>query len=472
MLKKNFISTYFVFIYEIAQLMLFLLLKIINLVIKNKKLNKFLSLRSPIKFYHSINIAKENYKNLPGATSIGGQRIIYWFHVSSAGEMEQAIPVARKLHEKLGVYFFVTYYSFSAEPFLKYFPAAIGFAGLPLDIRYLYKKLLAVLPITKIFFVRYDIWPSLLTACKEEKLEINLLSATKIKTKKGFQAFISKKWNNLFYKYFNHIFAVSQDDLIYFKNIHPNGHVYLAGDAKWARANERAHSSDKTNNDINFSIFIQQCKTIKETQNKKILVIGSPHTEEHTLVLNLSVLKEKFFIIYVPHEVEAKSIQTLFSTLTNKGYNSTTYSTLTSNINSQEFTRISHDKSTNYDLIIIDRVGFLAEIYQVADAAIIGGGFDGQIHNVLEAAARGVPTLFGPSYERAREATELVQSEAAISFENLNNMFHFLSVWVNFEVEPLNSRETETRLKHTRQNALQLFQNLPDTSEVIFNALK
>ena len=127
----------------------------------------------------------------------------------------------------------------------------------------------------------------------------------------------------------------------------------------------------------------------------------------------------------------------------------------------------------NIDLVIIDKIGLLAEIYQVADAAIIGGGFDGQIHNVLEAAARGVPTLFGSSYTRAREASELIQGNAALSFESVNNMFHFLSLWVNFGVESSPDSQTpQAHLADVKQKALRLFQNLPDTSEVIFNAVK
>ncbi|MES2614693.1 MAG: glycosyltransferase N-terminal domain-containing protein [Bdellovibrionota bacterium] len=446
MLKQIFLT-----FYEIAQISAFFILNFVSYFVKNKKLKLFLGLRSPKNFVANINIARNNFKSKNTSTQV------YWFHVSSAGEMEQAIPVARKLHEKLGVYFFVTYYSFSAEPFLKNFPAAIGFSGLPLDIRFLYKKVLNQLPVTKIFFVRYDIWPALLLICKKKKLEINLISATKIKTKKGFQAFISANWNGLFYKYFSHIFTVSVEDLNYFKNLSPNGKIVLAGDAKWARAKERAHSVTKIKNDLEFCKFIEMCKKIKELREKKILVIGSPHSEEHELVLKIVTLKEKFFIVYVPHDVEEKLVQTLMFNLNRTGYECSTYSNLA-------------ESSHNLDLVIIDKVGFLAEIYQIADAALIGGGFDGQIHNVLEAAAAGAGTLFGSSYARAREASELVQKDAALCFESTSELFHFLSAWVNFTGEE-SQDSAASRLARAQVRALQLFQNLPDTSEVVFNAI-
>jgi 3-deoxy-D-manno-octulosonic-acid transferase len=357
----------------------------------------------------------------------------------------------------------VTYYSFSADPFLKNFPATIGCSGLPLDIRCGYKKLIEAFPVTKIFFVRYDIWPSLLFSCRQKNIEINLISATKTKTKKGIQAFISEKWNNLIYQFFSNIFAVSAEDVSYFKILLPDTPVYLAGDAKWARANERAQNLLKTENDSVFLDFIKFCLHIKNACHKKVLVIGSPHKEEYELILKIAELKEAFFIIYVPHSVEEKKIQSLFLNLNHVGYNSILYSNFGLD-----------PAQDNSNLAIIDKVGFLAEIYQVADVAVIGGGFDGQIHNVLEAAAHGVPTLFGSSYARAREASELVHSAAALPFETVNNMFHFLSAWVS--VKKNGQAEAalltpEAILAEARRNAVHLFQRLPDTSEVIFNAL-
>lgn len=460
--NKMFI-VFFLFFYEIIQIVVFFILSLFSFFLFNRKLNRFLALRNPIKFFQNINKSFDKYNSLLGTNK---DIKIFWFHVSSAGEMEQAIPVARKLNEQLGAYFFITYYSFSAEPFLKNFPATIGYSGLPLDIRFLYKKIFKKLPISKIFFVRYDIWPSLLLSCKSNNLEINLMCATKIKTKKGFHAFLSQSWNRLFYKYFSHIFCVSLDDVSYFKDMLPQSQIYLAGDAKWARANERAHSHSKMESDPNFKLFLNSCGEIKNTHHKKIIVIGSPHKEEHELVLLLSKLKQYFLLIYVPHEVNQKSIQSLYSNLGNMGYKPSLYSTFT------EETKVC-------DTIIVDKIGYLAEIYQIADVAIIGGGFDGQIHNVLEAAAAGAATLFGSSYSRAREAWELVQAKAALSFESINEMFHFLSLWVNFKNELNDSRGTIEnpedviyQLKETRNNALLLFQNLPSTSEVILNAIK
>jgi 3-deoxy-D-manno-octulosonic-acid transferase len=61
------------------------------------------------------------------------------------------------------------------------------------------------------------------------------------------------------------------------------------------------------------------------------------------------------------------------------------------------------------EVVIVDRVGMLADLYRLASAAWVGGGFgDDGLHSVLEPAALGVPVLFGPRFGNAREAQALV----------------------------------------------------------------
>jgi 3-deoxy-D-manno-octulosonic-acid transferase len=60
------------------------------------------------------------------------------------------------------------------------------------------------------------------------------------------------------------------------------------------------------------------------------------------------------------------------------------------------------------EVVIVDRMGVLADLYGLADAAYVGGGFGrAGLHSVVEPAALGVPVLFGPSHGNAREAGEL-----------------------------------------------------------------
>ena len=62
------------------------------------------------------------------------------------------------------------------------------------------------------------------------------------------------------------------------------------------------------------------------------------------------------------------------------------------------------------DVVIIDRVGVLGELYALADMAFVGGGFHSAgLHSVLEPASFGAPVLFGPRNDNSRDAALLVQ---------------------------------------------------------------
>jgi 3-deoxy-D-manno-octulosonic-acid transferase len=70
---------------------------------------------------------------------------------------------------------------------------------------------------------------------------------------------------------------------------------------------------------------------------------------------------------------------------------------------------VDEDAAPAADVILVDRVGVLADLYALADVAFVGGGFHGfGLHSVLEPAAYGVPVVFGPEWQGSRDASGLV----------------------------------------------------------------
>ena len=57
---------------------------------------------------------------------------------------------------------------------------------------------------------------------------------------------------------------------------------------------------------------------------------------------------------------------------------------------------------------MIDSVGILAQLYQFATLAYVGGGFGAGLHNIQEPVTFGVPVFFGPKYHKFKEAVDLV----------------------------------------------------------------
>ena len=67
-------------------------------------------------------------------------------------------------------------------------------------------------------------------------------------------------------------------------------------------------------------------------------------------------------------------------------------------------------------VIVVDRVGVLADLYGVGDVAFVGGGFHrAGLHSVLEPAVFGIPVTFGPYWEMSRDAGLLVKRRGAVA---------------------------------------------------------
>jgi 3-deoxy-D-manno-octulosonic-acid transferase len=70
--------------------------------------------------------------------------------------------------------------------------------------------------------------------------------------------------------------------------------------------------------------------------------------------------------------------------------------------------RLDDRDAASADVIIVDRVGVLGDLYALGDIAFVGGGFHAAgLHSVLEPAAFGMPVLFGPRADGSRDATLL-----------------------------------------------------------------
>ncbi len=65
--------------------------------------------------------------------------------------------------------------------------------------------------------------------------------------------------------------------------------------------------------------------------------------------------------------------------------------------------------SADADVIIVDRMGVLADLYAAGTVAYVGGGFhDAGLHSVVEPAAHGVPVIVGPRHGASRDAAALL----------------------------------------------------------------
>ena len=77
------------------------------------------------------------------------------------------------------------------------------------------------------------------------------------------------------------------------------------------------------------------------------------------------------------------------------------------------------DSEPRHDVVVLDTIGELAQLYQVATAVFVGGSLvDAGGHNILEPAVFGKPIVFGPHMQNFAEiAATFLENGAAIQVQ-------------------------------------------------------
>ena len=82
------------------------------------------------------------------------------------------------------------------------------------------------------------------------------------------------------------------------------------------------------------------------------------------------------------------------------------------------------DKLLRNQILIVDRIGILMNLYSYGDIAYVGGSFGTGVHNVMEPAAFHLPILFGTKILNSPEALELIRREAGFKVENSDDVWN------------------------------------------------
>ena len=94
------------------------------------------------------------------------------------------------------------------------------------------------------------------------------------------------------------------------------------------------------------------------------------------------------------------------------------------------YARLDHPDAATADLVLVDRVGILGDLYATADIAFVGGAFHAAgLHSTLEPAAFGVPVLFGPRHHGSRDAALLLAANAAHTVASTPDLAARLTEW-------------------------------------------
>ena len=319
-----------------------------------------------------------------------------WVHCASLGEFEQGRPILEKLKQTYPDFPIVlTFFSPSGFEIRKNYPVADYVFYLPIDTKKNATQFIQDVNPALVVWVKYEYWFHYLNELKKQSVPVLLVSAIFRESQPFFKS------NNKFWKKilscFDHIFVQDEASEKLLKEIGISQNITISGDTRFDRVLEIAANKSAINE---IESFIQK---------QQVLVAGSTWEQDEKLLAKYMMQHETKKLIVAPHEVDIahlKDIKQLFPS-------SIFYSELVS----------LKDKPNNIQVLIIDNVGMLAQLYQYATICYIGGGFNKSgIHNILEAAVYGKAIIFGPNYQKFGEAVDLTQCNSAFSISNENEL--------------------------------------------------
>ena len=320
-----------------------------------------------------------------------------WLHACSVGEVSSVTPLIRALIQQghkvhLTV---VTATGFAhAERLLKHDISAntTSVTFLPWDFPTAMSRMISKLKPALLLLAETEFWPGMLAACRKQQIPvigINTRISDRSFPRYRATSWLWKRWLapvNLFLAQSdtdqNRLIALGIDA----------SHVEVVGNLKYAIS---APNVDAT------ALRLQ----LDATRSRPILVIASTHEGEDARLLDMwpawhAVCPELLTVIVPRHPERFDQVADL---IRERGISLTRWSEPGS-------------AETHNDVVLLDAMGLLTDLYSVADAVIIAGSLQNiGGHNPLEAAICGRGIVSGPYVQNFRDIMADMQlAEAAI----------------------------------------------------------
>jgi 3-deoxy-D-manno-octulosonic-acid transferase len=341
---------------------------------------------------------------------------LVWIHAPSVGEGLMARPVMERIrHERPDAQIAYTFFSPSAELFAQSLGADVA-DYLPFDTAGAAQAMLDALTPAVIAFSKLDVWPVLAAEAAARRVRLVLTSAA-LDESSGRRSALAQLLLRDAYAALDAVGAVHADDAARLAALGVRAdRITVTGDVRydqvWERASVRSANAD----------LVARLRTDRPT-----LVAGSTWPGDDTALFDgwpaVRARLPRARLLITPHEPTDATTQSLEARAARLGLSSATLDAAT----------------PDTDVVIIDRVGVLADLYALATAAYVGGGFhDAGLHSVVEPAAFGVPVLFGPRHTASRDAMALLQAGGAFAVSGGTDL-------ATRVLALLGDRETQTR---------------------------
>jgi len=342
-----------------------------------------------------------------------------WFHFASLGEFEQGRPILeaiRTLHP--GKKVVVTFFSPSGYEIRKNTPLADYVYYLPLDTAQNARKFIDAINPELVVFTKYEYWFHFFNEAHKRNIPLYIVSGIFRPGQVFFRWYGG--FNRKILRLVSHFFLQDEASEELLQGIGITN-TSVSGDTRFDRVWANAQNP-------------KALPLIAEFKNgHKLFIAGSTWPQDETLLAKLVSQYPHWKFIFAPHEIPEEKINNLIELLPEgKAITFSLLKTEAEGLKSGDFINQSLT-SNNLQALVIDNIGMLSSLYAYADIAYIGGGFGVGIHNTLEAAAFGLPVIFGPNYQKFNEARELIALEVGFSISNETELKDIVETLVNDE---------------------------------------
>lgn len=302
-----------------------------------------------------------------------------WIHAAS-GEIEYARPVLRRLKAEFpGVPLIVTYTSPSARRILRDLPEPDAWGPLPWEFRSHWGTFFWRWTPRLALFARTDVWPLAARETARRRVPAALFSATFATDSsrlRGPALWMTRRTLS----FLSRVAVVSLEDLDVLHARGLTGDFHAEGDTRFDQVFHRlAHPKPLH-------------ARLRPPPGADVLVAGSTWPEDDRVLLEALPQFPALRVLWAPHEIGDERLRGLEAKITAAG---------------RRCVRYSEAREWNEgEILLLDQIGVLAELYTWGRVAFVGGSFRRQVHSVMEPLAAGNSVLVGPYHLNNREALD------------------------------------------------------------------
>lgn len=318
-----------------------------------------------------------------------------WVHCASLGEFEQGRPLIEEIRKQFPEYrILLTFFSPSGYEIRKNYELADVVMYLPVDTRRNAKKFLQLVQPEKAFFIKYEYWYFYIDELKKRNIPLFIVSAIFRENQHFFKNSLWGKWYRQMLLKTDHFFVQNEKSAQLLQTIGLNNFT-VSGDTRFDRVATIANGA-------------KEIPIVEKFKNSQpLLIAGSTWKPDEELLAGFINSRPNLKVVFAPHEVTPANMNRLEQLLK------------TSHI---RLSKARENEIDRYQVLIIDSIGLLSSLYRYGNVAYIGGGFGVGIHNILEAATFGLPVIFGPNYEKFKEAVDLKNLGGAFPIQNTEQL--------------------------------------------------